>query len=76
MATRAPVRAAEAQLLEDARAAGMLIGNQALDFGKQDGVTEIEESLEANCIERALNDGLLADEARARATRRSTMRRS
>ena len=59
---RTVVRAAEAALLENYSAAAALIGNQALDFGKQDGITEIEESLEANVIERALNDALLADE--------------
>lgn len=34
-----------------------------MDFHKQDGVTEIEESLEANEVERRLNDLLIADEA-------------
>lgn len=33
-----------------------------MDFHKQDGVTEIEESLEANEVERRLNDLLLQDE--------------
>mmetsp|Transcript_37234 Transcript_37234/g.116393 ORF Transcript_37234/g.116393 Transcript_37234/m.116393 type:complete len:595 (-) Transcript_37234:100-1884(-) len=46
------------------RHAGALIGDQALDFHKQDGVTEIEESLEANVVERALNDQLLEAEQR------------
>ena len=42
---------------------GFLIGNQCVDFQKQDGMTEIEEAIMANVIERRLNDMLLADEA-------------
>jgi len=45
-----------------------LIGNQALDFAKQDGVTEIEESLEANPVEQRMNDDLLRDEAKGMLT--------
>jgi hypothetical protein len=57
---RESVRRVEAELFETYPAA--LIGNQAMDFRKQDGVTEIEESLQANLVERRLNDQLLADE--------------
>jgi hypothetical protein len=42
--------------------AGVIIGNQSLDFGKQDGITEIEEAGQANLVEQRINDGLLADE--------------
>ena len=41
---REAVRAVEAEIFEKYPAA--LIGNQALDFRKQDGVTEIEESVQ------------------------------
>ena len=54
---REPVRAAEAALLSPAHF-GSLVANQTLDFGKQDGVTEIEEALQANPVERRLNDQL------------------
>jgi hypothetical protein len=47
------MREIEKELLTDH--AGFLIGNQALDFCKQDGVTEIEESTMANAVERRMN---------------------
>jgi len=61
---RSEVRCIEARLLSEH--AALLIGNQALDFHKQDGVTEIEESIEANVVERKLNDLLLEDELAGR----------
>lgn len=61
---RAQVRALEAEYLTPgSAAAAMLVANQALDFGKQDGVTEMVENVEAAAVERRLADGLLADEA-------------
>ena len=61
---RAEVRAMEAEILDvGSKWPAMLVGNQAFDFRKQDGITEIEESVEANTVERRLNDQLLADEA-------------
>ena len=53
---REAARRAEATMLSVH--AGELIANQTLDFGKQDGVTEIEEALQANEVERRLNDQL------------------
>ena len=58
------VRAVEKKLLWDCP--HILIGNQAMDFMKQDGVTEIEESVQANLIEQKLNDHLLCDEQKGR----------
>jgi hypothetical protein len=40
----------------------VLMGNQMMDYRKQDGVTEVIESQGANEIERKLNAALLADE--------------
>lgn len=59
---RKAMRKVEQRLLSP-EYSGFLIGNQCLDFSKQDGVTEIEESIMANHVERNLNDLLLQDEA-------------
>jgi len=61
---RAEIRRIDERLLS--QHAAFLIGNQAMDFHKQDGVTEIEESIEANVVERKLNDLLLQDELAGR----------
>lgn len=58
---RPAMRTIERRLLSP-EFSGLLIGNQCLDFQKQDGVTEIEEAIMANHVERNLNDMLLADE--------------
>ncbi|GMH81485.1 hypothetical protein TrVE_jg13926 [Triparma verrucosa] len=57
---RPNLRRIEDTLLE--KYPGLLIGNQAKDFLKQDGVTEIEESIQANLVERRMNDLLFQDE--------------
>lgn len=58
---REQIRKVEQRLLSP-EFCGFLIGNQCLDFAKQDGVTEIEEAVMANHVERNLNDLLLKDE--------------
>ena len=58
---RGPMRKIEQRLLHEY--CGALVGNQCLDFQKQDGITEIEEATMANHVERNLNDILLRDEA-------------
>lgn len=58
---RKQVREIEQKLLET-QVAAQLVANQAMDFGKQDGITEIEESIQANPIEQRLNDLLFEDE--------------
>mmetsp|Transcript_36380 Transcript_36380/g.87869 ORF Transcript_36380/g.87869 Transcript_36380/m.87869 type:complete len:761 (+) Transcript_36380:1179-3461(+) len=57
---RAQLRRIEQQFLT--KYSGFLIGNQCIDFQKQDGVTELEESVMANHVERNLNDLVLKDE--------------
>ncbi|KAJ1630747.1 hypothetical protein T492DRAFT_871079 [Pavlovales sp. CCMP2436] len=60
---RASVRAIETEYLAPgSAAAAALVACQALDFGKQDGVTEMIENVEAAAVERRMADALLADE--------------
>jgi len=63
---RDPIRRIEQKLLGEY--AGFLIGNQCIDFQKQDGVTEMEEATMANAVERRLNDLLMQDEAHGKLT--------
>ncbi|KAF4729866.1 hypothetical protein FOZ63_028870 [Perkinsus olseni] len=58
---REPMRKVEQKFLSGP-GAGAIIGAQAIDFQKQDGVTEIVESVEANAVERRFNDALFEDE--------------
>ncbi|KAL3772360.1 hypothetical protein ACHAW5_010362 [Stephanodiscus triporus] len=57
---RPEVRRIERKFLDEY--AGLLIGNQCLDYSKQDGVTELEECIMANSAERKMNDLLFDDE--------------
>ena len=53
------------RLVEDvllSRHVGYLVGNQCIDYYKQDGITEIEEAISVNQIERHMNDVLLQEE--------------
>jgi hypothetical protein len=59
---RSKIRDVETKLLSH-QVASQLVANQAVDFLKQDGITEIEESLQANQVERKLNDFLAQDAA-------------
>lgn len=61
---RTPIRQVETLLLH--KHAGSLIGNQCVDFQKQDGITEIEEAIMVNTVERRLNDFLLDEEREGR----------
>ena len=57
---RKPIRHVEDMLLS--RHVGYLVGNQCMDYFKQDGITEIEEAISVNQIERQMNDMLLQQE--------------
>ena len=57
---RDPMRRIEQKFLNEYT--GPLVGNQCIDFQKQDGITEIEESVMANHVERGLNNILMRDE--------------
>lgn len=48
--------------------AAELVAFQALDFHKQDGITEIEEAVQAIRVERQLSDALYEDEKAAKVT--------
>ncbi|KAL3915797.1 MAG: hypothetical protein SGILL_005477 [Bacillariaceae sp.] len=63
---REPLRRIEQKFLNEY--AGFLIGNQCLDFQKQDGITELEESIMANHVERKLNDLVLREEEAGKIT--------
>ena len=64
---RNPMRNIEQKLLSS-KYTGFLVGNQCIDFQKQDGITEIEEAIMANTVERKLNDMLLQDESNGKLT--------
>ncbi|KAL7571969.1 hypothetical protein ACA910_001630 [Epithemia clementina (nom. ined.)] len=63
---RDEIRQAEQDLLTNE--SGALIGNQCVDFGKQDGATELEEAVMACVVERRLNDYLVMEEKRKHVT--------
>jgi hypothetical protein len=57
---RKPIRHVEDVIWS--RHVGYLVGNQCMDFYKQDGLTEIEEAKAVSPIERHLNDMLIQQE--------------
>lgn len=62
---REPMRKIE-DLLFSGELAAELVAGQALDFHKQDGITEVEESRQAMLVERCCSDALLAEERSGR----------
>jgi len=65
---RAACRAIEDLFFGNTPLAAEIVANQALDFHKQDGLTEIEEGVQALRIERKLNDALFEDEKAGKVT--------
>ena len=63
---RDQIRQAEQDILT--HHGGALVGNQCMDFAKQDGATELEEAVMACVVERRLNDYLLLEEKRKHVT--------
>lgn len=67
---RAEVRAMDWRFMTSA--APVIVGNQAMDFEKQDGITEIEEAIQANCVEQRLGDALYEAERKGEVAIRRT----
>mmetsp|Transcript_77245 Transcript_77245/g.218445 ORF Transcript_77245/g.218445 Transcript_77245/m.218445 type:complete len:363 (+) Transcript_77245:57-1145(+) len=57
------VREIDAAFMDHERLGPAIIGNQCMDFQKQDGITELEEAIQANSLEMRMNAEMLKDEA-------------